>query len=82
MRDPAALRSARADRARRRLNAPVRRSKTQDDDVGPLLGCVALGDRQAFAALYRATAPHLFGLILRIHPDWAPMPRTVSLGKL
>jgi RNA polymerase sigma-70 factor (ECF subfamily) len=35
------------------------------------LARVALGDRQAFAALYRATSSHLFGVILRINPDRA-----------
>lgn len=33
------------------------------------LARVALGDRSAFALLYRATRSHLFGVILRIQPD-------------
>ncbi len=39
------------------------------DDLAALLARVGLGDRAAFAALYRATAAHLFGVILRINPD-------------
>jgi RNA polymerase sigma-70 factor, ECF subfamily len=35
------------------------------------LARVALGDRAAFATLYRMTSPHLFGVILRIQPDRA-----------
>ncbi len=33
------------------------------------LARTALGDRAAFAALYRATSAHLFGVVLRINPD-------------
>jgi len=33
------------------------------------LARVALGDRAAFATLYRDTSSHLFGVILRINPD-------------
>jgi RNA polymerase sigma-70 factor (ECF subfamily) len=36
-----------------------------------MLSRVALGDRAAFAALYKATSAHLFGVILRINPDRA-----------
>ena len=39
--------------------------------IAGLLSRVALGDRQAFAALYRETSAHLFGVILRINPDRA-----------
>jgi RNA polymerase sigma-70 factor (ECF subfamily) len=35
------------------------------------LARVALGDRAAFATLYRASSAHLFGVILRINPDRA-----------
>lgn len=35
------------------------------------LARVALGDRAAFATLYRLSCSHLFGLILRINPDRA-----------
>jgi RNA polymerase sigma-70 factor, ECF subfamily len=38
-------------------------------DLASLLGRIGLGDRAAFAALYRATSPHLFGVVLRINPD-------------
>ncbi len=36
------------------------------DDLAALLAKVAAGDRAAFAALYRATAPKLFGVVSRI----------------
>ena len=36
-----------------------------------MLARVALGNRSAFASLYRATRAHLFGVILRINPDRA-----------
>jgi RNA polymerase sigma-70 factor, ECF subfamily len=39
--------------------------------LGLLLSRVALGDRAAFAALYRDTRSHLFGVILRINADHA-----------
>jgi RNA polymerase sigma-70 factor (ECF subfamily) len=39
------------------------------DDLKQLLTLAAEGDRQAFAALYRATAPKLFGVVLRILDD-------------
>jgi RNA polymerase sigma-70 factor (ECF subfamily) len=35
------------------------------------LARVPLGDRAAFAALYKASSAHLFGVILRINPDRA-----------
>ena len=35
------------------------------------LSRVALGDRAAFAALYKLASAHLFGVILRINPDRA-----------
>lgn len=36
-----------------------------------MLARVALGNRAAFASLYRSTRAHLFGVILRINPDRA-----------
>ena len=39
--------------------------------LAALLARVALGDRAAFATLYRQTAPHLLGVILRINRDRA-----------
>ncbi len=36
------------------------------DRLGTLLGDAAAGDRVAFRDVYRATAPHLFGLALRL----------------
>jgi RNA polymerase sigma-70 factor (ECF subfamily) len=38
-------------------------------DLADALARVALGDRAALAAVYRATSAHLFGVILRIQPD-------------
>jgi RNA polymerase sigma-70 factor, ECF subfamily len=39
------------------------------DDLTVLLGRTAKGDRASFQALYRKTAPKLFGLVLRIVRD-------------
>ena len=44
---------------------PVDRSS----EIATWLSRTALGDRVAFAALYRATSAHLFGVILRINHD-------------
>ncbi len=43
------------------------------DELVTLLGACARGDRDAFARLYRATSPKLFGVALRIlkREDWA-----------
>lgn len=38
-------------------------------DLADLLRLTATGDRTAFAALYRATSPKLFGLVARILPS-------------
>ena len=38
-------------------------------ELGELLARTGLGDRQAFAALYRKTSAHLFGVVLRINRD-------------
>lgn len=38
-------------------------------DLAHWLARAGLGDRAAFATLYRATSAHLFGVILRINPD-------------
>ena len=40
-----------------------------NDELKNLLRLSAQGDRQAFAALYRATSPKLFGVTLRILDD-------------
>ncbi len=42
---------------------------TRADELSDWLSRTALGDRAAFAALYRATSAHLFGVILRINRD-------------
>lgn len=43
------------------------------ETLAELLAATARGDRRAFAALYDAASPHLFGLLLRIlkRRDWA-----------
>ncbi|WP_119157102.1 sigma-70 family RNA polymerase sigma factor [Caldimonas tepidiphila] len=40
-------------------------------ELARLLARVKLGDREAFAALYRHTSAHLFGVVLRINRDRA-----------
>src|SRR5215203_3317041 len=40
-------------------------------DLSRLLGRAGLGDREAFAALYERTSPHLFAVVLRINRDRA-----------
>jgi RNA polymerase sigma factor (sigma-70 family) len=44
---------------------------TRNEALGALLARVALGDRAAFATLYRESRAHLFGIVLRINPDRA-----------
>jgi RNA polymerase sigma-70 factor (ECF subfamily) len=44
---------------------------TRNEALGALLARVALGDRAAFATLYRQSRAHLFGIVLRINPDRA-----------
>jgi RNA polymerase sigma-70 factor (ECF subfamily) len=46
---------------------PRRLAPTTPVDLAALLGRVGLGDRAAFAVLYRTTSAHLFGVILRIN---------------
>ncbi len=43
----------------------------QSQELAGLLSRIALGDRQAFEALYRATSARLFGVVLRINSDRA-----------
>lgn len=40
-------------------------------ELGALLGRAGLGDREAFATLYRKTSAHLFAVVLRINRDRA-----------
>ena len=54
-----------------RTAAPIDTWGRRSEALAELLSRVALGDRQAFAALYRDTSAHLFGVILRIHPHRA-----------
>lgn len=43
----------------------------RSQELAQLLARTALGDRQAFEALYRATSAQLFGVVLRINHDRA-----------
>jgi RNA polymerase sigma-70 factor (ECF subfamily) len=54
-----------------RSAAPVDTWGRRSEALADLLARVALGDRQAFAELYRDSSAHLFGVILRIQPDRA-----------
>lgn len=44
-------------------------SRTRQQELAAALARTALGDREAFARLYRLTSAHLFGVILRIDSD-------------
>jgi RNA polymerase sigma-70 factor (ECF subfamily) len=48
---------------------PVDAWSQRSQQLAGHLARIALGDRQAFAALYRETSAHLFGVVLRIQPD-------------
>jgi RNA polymerase sigma-70 factor (ECF subfamily) len=54
-----------------RQAAPIDTWGRRSEALADALSRVALGDRQAFAALYRDTSAHLFGVILRINTDRA-----------
>ncbi len=41
-------------------------NRMQSNDVANLISRVAMGDRAAFSALYKATSPKLFGICVRI----------------
>lgn len=51
--------------------APPDTAADRSDALARALARVALGDREAFATVYRTTSAHLFGVILRIQPDRA-----------
>jgi RNA polymerase sigma-70 factor (ECF subfamily) len=53
------------------MNDPTARAESAGSDVAPLLARIALGDREAFATLYRVTSARLFGVVLRIQRDRA-----------
>lgn len=53
------------------MSAPINTWSDRSSALAQLLSRVALGDRAAFAALYRDSRAHLFGVILRINPDRA-----------
>ena len=44
---------------------------SRSGELAALLGRVSLGDRVAFATLYRLTSAHLLGVVLRINSDRA-----------
>lgn len=49
------------------------RVDTPPEKLIELIAAIGQGDREALAALYDATSPILYGLLLRMlhHPDWA-----------
>jgi RNA polymerase sigma-70 factor (ECF subfamily) len=51
--------------------APQDQSSERSEALAQALARVALGDRAAFATLYRSCSAHLFGVILRINADRA-----------
>jgi RNA polymerase sigma-70 factor (ECF subfamily) len=53
------------------MPAPQDRWSERSEALAEALARVALGDREAFATLYRASSAHLFGVILRINSDRA-----------
>jgi RNA polymerase sigma-70 factor (ECF subfamily) len=50
-------------------SAPVDEWSDKSRELGHLLARTGLGDRMAFAELYRRTSAHLFGVVLRINRD-------------
>jgi len=53
------------------MSLPTTDWSARSQELATLLSRVALGDRQAFEALYRATSSQLFGVVLRINSDRA-----------
>ncbi len=53
------------------MSTPPQAWSERSTALAQLLSRVALGDRQAFKALYEATHAHLFGVILRINTNSA-----------
>lgn len=51
------------------MNTPSSDWTERSRELSGLLSRVALGDRQAFEALYRHTSAQLFGVVLRINTD-------------
>lgn len=50
---------------------PSSAPSSRSDELAALLARVSLGDRAGFATLYRLTAAHLLGVVLRINSDRA-----------
>ena len=53
------------------MRAPQAEWSEQSHELSQLLARAGLGDRAAFAEVYRLTSAHLFGVILRINRDRA-----------
>ena len=53
------------------MSSPIETWSDRSTALAAALSRVALGDRAAFATLYRASSAHLFGIILRINSDRA-----------
>jgi RNA polymerase sigma-70 factor (ECF subfamily) len=53
------------------MSNPVSDWSERSADLAALLARTGLGDRAAFATLYRRTSAHLLGVVLRIHRDRA-----------
>jgi RNA polymerase sigma-70 factor (ECF subfamily) len=53
------------------MNTPSKALSEQSAELAALMSRIALGDRQAFDALYRCTCANLFGIVLRITGDSA-----------
>ena len=51
------------------MTSPQDHWSDRSEALAQMLARVALGDRAAFATLYRSTSAHLYGVILRINPD-------------
>ncbi len=53
------------------MATPSTLPSSRSGELAALLGRVSLGDRAAFATLYRLTSAHLLGVVLRINSDRA-----------
>ena len=53
------------------MATPSTLPSSRSGELAALLGRVSLGDRVAFATLYRLTSAHLLGVVLRINSDRA-----------
>lgn len=53
------------------MTTPADARAERNREIGRLLARTAIGDRAAFAELYRATSAQLFGVVLRVNRDRA-----------